>query len=229
MTWNFNKMKFQSIEDNTNDPSRHQKHNIISIGTNKNCNALTHTLDLPIISFQDKQRNKINNSDLWLNSNPKLVTKCTLNNQILSSKSRAPVIPKKILIVDDDRINRVFLCRLLQKRGHFCVEAENGLLGLNMVNQSITQSLSHSLSMKLDDIKLRHYDVILMDLLMPVMDGLVATRQIRQIGFTGPIIGVTACTLPEDGSEELFQKAGANQVFFKPVKMNEIYTALDSL
>ena len=126
---------------------------------------------------------------------------------------------KKILIVEDHRISRKFLHQLLEKEGHYCEEAPNGLIGVNMVKATT--------SMNTEDLYLRDYDVILMDLMMPVMNGIDATRAIRQHGYKGPIIGVTAMATRPDEAE--FYKAGTNLVVFKPFKINAMYEILNSL
>ena len=127
------------------------------------------------------------------------------------------IIPKKILIIDDARLNRVMLAKILTYRGHYCEEAPNGLIGLNMVKATI--------DMKSDDIYLRCYDVIIMDILMPVMDGIEATTEIRALGFKGPIIGVTASIFPADENDMM--KAGATTVLIKPFRTQEVYNIVN--
>jgi CheY-like chemotaxis protein len=68
------------------------------------------------------------------------------------------------------------------------------------------------------------YDVILMDYVMPVMDGPTATEEIRRLGFKGVILGVTG-----NGHQpeiELFVKAGADKVLIKPLSADQFYGTL---
>ena len=120
------------------------------------------------------------------------------------NNSRPLKIPQRLLLVDDVGTNRKFLRKLLEQRGHDCEEAEDGLEALNMVKAS----------------SLDYYDVILMDFVMPNMNGPNATRAIRQLGYTGPIIGVTGNVLDED--RIVFMNAGATNVVIKPLKMNKL-------
>ncbi len=86
----------------------------------------------------------------------------------------------RILIVDDDDKNRK-LCRvILQNRGHETLEAENGLAALNILQEE-------------------RPDLIIMDLRMPVMDGIEATKRIRQNPALSkiPVIVCTASALKE--------------------------------
>ena len=121
----------------------------------------------------------------------------------------------KLLLVEDCSINRKFLRQLLEMRGHYCEVASNGLIGLNMVKATT--------SMDTDDLYLRDYDAILMNLSMPVMDGVESTKQILQFGYKGPIIGLTALTLPQDLS--VFFDAGAAHIIIKPFRI----AALDAI
>ena len=71
------------------------------------------------------------------------------------------------------------------------------------------------------------YDVIFMDFVMPKMNGPDATREIRALGFTGKVIGVTGNALPCDIKE--FQQKGADAVLIKPVELDTIRRKLDEL
>ena len=130
-------------------------------------------------------------------------------------------IPKKrkILIVDDTASFRNFLRQLLEKDGHYCEEAQNGRIGLHMVKATT--------SMNTDDLYLRDYDVVLMNLIMPVMDGSESAIKIQQLGYAGIIIGMSSTYLDED--IECFLKAGASYVLIKPFTMRELNAILDRL
>ena len=82
----------------------------------------------------------------------------------------------EVLVVDDSRLNRKMLLKCLHKEGHRCTEAEDGLEAIERVKE------------KADILP---FDAILMDFVMPNMDGPTATRQLRSMGYTGVIFGVT--------------------------------------
>ena len=109
--------------------------------------------------------------------------------------------------------------KLLSSRGHYCEEAANGLIGVNMVKGTF--------NMNTNDLYLRDYDVILMDLIMPVMDGNHATKAMREFGYKGHIIGLTACATMTDEADLL--KSGCDFVLFKPCKIQMMYAILNSL
>ena len=82
-----------------------------------------------------------------------------------------------ILVVDDSPLNRKMLCKLLKSRGHVIEEAADGQQCVDKVKQEADAG--------------RNYDVILMDFVMPVMDGPTATRAIRAMRIRTPIFGLT--------------------------------------
>jgi CheY-like chemotaxis protein len=112
--------------------------------------------------------------------------------------------PMTILIVEDNEVNRLFLRRALVTAGHKVGEAENG---------------RHALA-KLDD---SHFDLVLMDIQMPEMDGVEATRRIRS-GNHGradiPIIALTAYAMK--GDREKFLVEGMDGYMTKPVDFGEL-------
>ena len=109
-----------------------------------------------------------------------------------------------ILLVDDDSINRFSARTLLEQAGHEIVEAENGEVAL-------------------EKIKCQFFDVILMDIHMPVMDGVSATQAIRE-GNTKqkqvPIIGLTASVMKDE--KDRYLKAGMNAVVAKPIVIKKL-------
>lgn len=107
--------------------------------------------------------------------------------------------PRKILIVEDNRINRVVLRDLLEQDGHHVDEAHDGAEGV-------------------DRAKRTSYDLVFMDISMPVMDGVEATRAIRQSEARGtrlPLIALTAHARTED--KERFRAAGLDDILVKPI------------
>ena len=76
-----------------------------------------------------------------------------------------------------------------------------------------------------NNLSLRNYDVILMDFVMPTMNGPDATREIRALGYTKPIIGVTGNALESD--KDIFINAGASNVIIKPLRLNVLLGIID--
>ena len=72
---------------------------------------------------------------------------------------------------------------------------------------------------------LKTYDIILMDKSMPLLNGDVATARLRELGYTGLIIGLTGNVLPEDLEE--FCKMGANYAFSKPLDMEKFHQIMN--
>jgi CheY-like chemotaxis protein len=113
----------------------------------------------------------------------------------------------RILLAEDNIVNQKVMYRMLKKLGYRAEVAANGL--------EVLEALKHS-----------RYDVILMDVQMPMMDGLEATRFIRQAWPDGPkIIAITAYALK--GDKEKCLEAGMDGYISKPVKMVELRTVLE--
>jgi CheY-like chemotaxis protein len=92
------------------------------------------------------------------------------------------------------------MCRFLEV-SYSCEEAVEGEDAVDQVRAAMETS--------------RPYAAILMDYQMPIMDGPTAIREIRRLGYRGPIIGVTGNALPCD--RDVMVSAGANSVLTKPV------------
>ncbi|MBF0519696.1 MAG: response regulator [Nitrospirae bacterium] len=116
-----------------------------------------------------------------------------------------------ILIAEDNIVNQRLLIRLLQRRGYTPVAAGNGREALDMLAKS-------------------HFDLILMDIQMPVMDGLEATRNIRNtkdanVNAEIPIIAVTAHATEED--MELCLATGMDDFLSKPFRSEVLYKLIE--
>ncbi|MEQ9443090.1 MAG: ATP-binding protein, partial [Cyclobacteriaceae bacterium] len=112
-------------------------------------------------------------------------------------------ITPKILVVDDNAINRKVVSELLKKSGCNVTLASSGEDAIRWVQQ-------------------QPFDVIYMDIQMPKMDGIEATRRIRALNLpqTPPIVALTAYSLP--GDKEKFVKAGLDDYMAKPIRKNII-------
>ena len=123
----------------------------------------------------------------------------------------------EILVVDDSRLNRKMLCKMLTSAGYCCDEAEDGLMAISKVRDrlDIAGCGNGSGGGILTGTDLRSYDAILMDFVMPNLDGPGATKIIRAMGYNGPIYGVTGNAL--EGDIQYFLDCGAVRIFTKPL------------
>ncbi|MES2264511.1 MAG: response regulator [Pseudomonadota bacterium] len=115
---------------------------------------------------------------------------------------------RRILLVDDDVRNIFALTSALEQKGAIVEIGRNGIEAIDKLNQ-------------VPDI-----DLVLMDVMMPVMDGLEATRRIRQDArFTRlPIIAITAKAMKDD--QEQCLAAGASDYLAKPIDLSRLYSLL---
>ena len=121
----------------------------------------------------------------------------------------APFKGVRVLLVEDDFLNREMVKEILERKGVIVDLADNGVNAVSQVTRSGVV-----------------YQAVFMDVLMPVMDGMEATRLIRlDPAFKElPIIAVT--TRVQDRDRELCLKAGMNDQLNKPVNVSELYSAL---
>jgi CheY-like chemotaxis protein len=116
----------------------------------------------------------------------------------------------KVLIVEDNNVNQLIASKFLEKWGAVVSIAENGIEGVEMVNNN-------------------HYDIVLMDLQMPEMDGFEATRNIRNTKGSYyldlPILALTAAAMVE--VREQVMEAGMNDYISKPFNPNELFSKIN--
>ena len=115
---------------------------------------------------------------------------------------------RQLLLVDDDMRNSFALSKVLSKKGIKVVIASNGKIALEKLDQ--------------DD----NFDLIIMDIMMPEMDGYEATRRIRKHRRYKniPIIAVTAKAMAEDRAKCL--EAGVNDCLIKPIDIDKMISML---
>ena len=116
----------------------------------------------------------------------------------------------KILLVEDNEMNRDMLSRRLQKRGYEVSMAMDGRQGVEMARAG-------------------GFDLILMDMSLPEIDGWEATRQLRAVPETRtvPIIGLTAHAMSGDREKAL--EAGCNDYDTKPVELPRLLAKIETL
>jgi CheY-like chemotaxis protein len=128
------------------------------------------------------------------------------NTKHILSYDFAQHFPLRILVAEDNPINQKLILRVLNKLGYEPTLAGNGIEVLEKMEQQT-------------------YDVILMDIQMPEIDGLEATLAIRNSAWAQPfIIAMTANAMSED--KEICIKAGMDEYIAKPMKLQELVDML---
>lgn len=121
----------------------------------------------------------------------------------------APIRPQRILLAEDQRTNQIIAIELLTRAGHAVDLAKNGEEAIAAVVR-------------------RHYDIILMDIHMPVLDGLEAARRIRALPGAAartPIVALTADAIP--GVREQYMAAGVDDFLSKPFEAAELMATVE--
>ena len=120
-----------------------------------------------------------------------------------SEEAEATSLEGHVLLVEDNNINQLVTGEMLTNLGLTFDIAEDGKQAVQKVENA------------------PQYDLILMDVQMPVMDGYEATTQLREKGFTGvPIIGLSANAMKEDKQSAI--DAGMNDYLTKPIKQKSL-------
>ena len=125
------------------------------------------------------------------------------NGHHFSEEAEATSLEGHVLLVEDNNINQLVTGEMLTNLGLTFDIAEDGKQAVQKVENA------------------PQYDLILMDVQMPVMDGYEATKQLREKGFTGvPIIGLSANAMKEDKQSAI--DAGMNDYLTKPIKQKSL-------
>ena len=115
-----------------------------------------------------------------------------------------------MLLVEDGPDNQRLIAYLLRKAGAEVVVAENGQAAIEQVVPAA------ALAEGKKPARFAPFDVILMDIQMPVMDGYEATRRLRALGYTGRIVALTAHAMSQDRQQCL--DAGCDAYLAKPIE-----------
>ena len=113
---------------------------------------------------------------------------------------------KNILIVEDNKINQMITRKILEKHGVKCEVADNGTIAVEKTQE-------------------KEYDLILMDIHMPGISGIEATKEIRKFNSEIPIIALTAVTLDDNLDE--FYLNGFSDIIPKPYKTEEFFLKIN--
>jgi signal transduction histidine kinase/CheY-like chemotaxis protein len=130
----------------------------------------------------------------------------------VASKAKVKIKPdltllneKKVLLVEDNKINQMITQKMLEKRGISCNIIDNG-------------------EDAIEDAKANDYDLILMDVHLPGINGTEATSEIRKFNSHIPIVALTAISLNEN--REMLLSYGMNEVITKPFEPEHFYTVV---
>lgn len=111
-----------------------------------------------------------------------------------------------ILVVEDNKINQIVTKKILEKNNYKCYIVDNGIAAIELMET-------------------QEFDVILMDINMPVINGFETTRRLRAMGITTPVVALTAFDQEEVTEEAI--SAGMNDIIikpFEPVKLFQVIT-----
>jgi CheY-like chemotaxis protein len=146
----------------------------------------------------------------WADAAPLANTALLLSNAESDAKAAGVL---DVLLVEDHPINQLLASKLIEKEGHKVTLAENGQIGLQAVME-------------------KPFDVVFMDMQMPVMNGLEATRSIREFEKSAGrkpvfIIAITANAMPAD--RVACAEAGMDRFLSKPFKATDIQEILQGI
>ena len=151
-------------------------------------------------------------SCFWVRLPLQEASKAAANGEVLASAPLWRDAPVRFLIVDDHPVNRMLACHMVQSHWPKAVlqQADNGLQALAFLRQS-------------------HFDLVLMDMVMPEMDGVEATRHIRDSLPAPmrhvPVVLLTANVNPQDHGRG--QEAGINGLMVKPFDRLKLCTLIE--
>lgn len=114
----------------------------------------------------------------------------------------------KVLVVEDNHINQLITKKIIEKNNYSCIVVEDGFKALEILAEE-------------------EFDVILMDINMPLMNGFETTRRIRLEGVDTPIIALTAFDKNEITDEAIM--AGINDIIVKPFESIQLFKVMNSL
>lgn len=133
----------------------------------------------------------------------------------MASRLLSALYNKRILLVEDNELNAEIALEILKDAGFVVGRAEDGIVCVDMLQKSGQN----------------YYDLILMDIQMPNMDGYKATRIIRRMQDSYrrniPIIAMTANAFEED--KKIALDAGMNGHLAKPIRIDELMSALTEI
>jgi signal transduction histidine kinase/CheY-like chemotaxis protein len=133
----------------------------------------------------------------------------TMDDLIVTQEPQTPAdncFGARILVAEDAAANQKLITVLLERLGHTVTIVDNGQLALEAIEQ-------------------RSFDLIFMDMMMPVMNGYTATKKLRAKGCTLPIIALTANAMK--GDDQKCYEAGCNEYISKPIDRQKLKLLLN--
>ena len=127
-----------------------------------------------------------------------------------STEGNAEILGRRILVAEDNKVSQKLVRSMLQRMGYIVTIADNGQIAV-------------------DELGKADFDLVLMDVQMPVMDGIVATKQIRSLGSSKaniPVIGLTASY--QHSNLQYYLDSGMNNCLGKPVRLNILKRAIET-
>ncbi|MFG0334185.1 MAG: chemotaxis protein CheB [Maioricimonas sp. JB049] len=118
--------------------------------------------------------------------------------------------PCRVLVVDDTRATRYLIQKMVEKAGGTVICTFDGLKAVELMQQSNEDG--------------RPFDIVLMDMRMPEMDGYEATARIRELGIQTPVIALTAHVM--EGERHKCLEAGCNDYLSKPLDQQKLVEAI---
>jgi DNA-binding response OmpR family regulator len=119
----------------------------------------------------------------------------------------APLAGLRVLVVDDDRLPRRFVSAAVSKAGAEPIEADDGTAALELCSAATSA-----------------FDAVVMDFVMPGLDGADLVQALRAVGFAGPVIGLTGAA--SDAQTAAWIASGCDEVLPKGCTMTELVTEL---
>jgi len=132
-------------------------------------------------------------------------------SRIISGDLEKPVFEGEILVCEDNTMNQQVICEHLARVGLKTIVAGNGKIGVDLVHSRIQK-------------KEKQFDLIFMDMHMPVMDGLEAAEKILKLDAKVPIVALTANIMSHD--RELYKTGGIKDHVGKPFTSQELWHCL---
>ncbi|MDR1839508.1 MAG: response regulator [Treponema sp.] len=134
-----------------------------------------------------------------------------IEKKVVLNELEKPTFKGEILLFEDNQMNQVVICEHLDRVGLKTVIAENGKIGVNMVKNRMRNGE-------------KQFDLIFMDMYMPVMDGLEATEIINKLNTGIPIVAMTANVMSDEMN--VYKTKGINDCVSKPFTSQELWRCL---
>ena len=133
--------------------------------------------------------------------------------QPLESKPESPLRDLKILLVEDNTDTQKLVSHLLTRQEASLGIAQNGAEAIEMLGPESENPPAIE------------YDAILLDMQMPILDGYQTATRVRELGYQGPVLAITAHAMP--GDREACLKVGCDDYLSKPFDAKDLYALLD--